>query len=123
MPCLLLCTIRQGSRTNTVVIPSTILTTVSTFTYRTDKLTSHTNAIVASGNLQRNVNKIQIWQRKWKIEVHERKSTHTFGLNSVVCLSITLNDNPTITSRCDLYRQKIDMMTTHIQEEATLYQI
>lgn len=61
----------------TADLPTTRVTTVSTFADDTAILASHYNPQLASRNLQNHLNKVEAWLKKWKIKANELKSVHT----------------------------------------------
>lgn len=74
-------------------LPTTNNTNVATFADDTAILSSHTDPITASLNLQDNLTEIQDWLHKWKIKVNETKSTHvTFTLRRQTCPPVFLNN-------------------------------
>lgn len=77
----------------TADLPTTRLTTVATFADDTAVLSSHLDPILASRNLQDNLNMIQDWFKKWRIKANESKSTHvTFTMRKETCPPVTINN-------------------------------
>lgn len=73
-------------------LPTTDHTTVATFADDTAILSSHNNPIMASRNLQENLNKIQDWLQKWRIKANETKSTQvTFTMRKGTCPPVKIN--------------------------------
>ena len=55
-------------------------------------LSSHSNPVTASANLQTHLLSIEKWTRKWKIKINEEKSEHvTFSLRRGNCPHLTFN--------------------------------
>lgn len=55
----------------------------------------HENPLVASGNLQTNLNLILSWYSKWRIKLNHSKSIHTtFTLKHGFCLPVSVDNIP-----------------------------
>lgn len=77
----------------TADLPTTRLTTVATFADDTAILSSHTDPLSASRNLQINLNRIQDWLKKWRIKINETKSIHvTFTMKRDTCPPVKINN-------------------------------
>lgn len=75
-------------------LPTTNYTTTATFADDTVILASHSDATEASNRLQRGLNEIQTWQKKWRLKTNETKSTHvTFTMRRATCPPVTFNNN------------------------------
>jgi hypothetical protein len=67
--------------------------TVATFADDTALLATHTDPVVATNILQRNLNDLSAWLNEWRMKVNETKSSHvTFTLNSNSCPPVSLNN-------------------------------
>ena len=76
----------------TADIPQSPHTALSTFSDDTAILSSHSNPVTASANLQTHLLSIEKWTRKWKIKINEKKSKHvTFSLRRGNCPHLTFN--------------------------------
>lgn len=76
----------------TADLPTSNQTVTATFADDTAILASHVDPVIASSILQRNLNMVQHWLKKWKIKVNETKSNHiTFSMRRVNCPPVTLN--------------------------------
>ena len=65
----------------TADIPQSPHIVLSTFADDTAILSSHSNPVTASANLQTHLLSMEKWTRKWKIKINEEKSQHvTFSL-------------------------------------------
>lgn len=74
-------------------VDNNILT--STFADDTGFLSSNSNPVSASSNLQKHICKVEEWLKKWRIKVNETKCSQvTFTLNKKTCPQITLNQVP-----------------------------
>lgn len=77
----------------TADLPTSADTLVATFADDTAILSSSTNAELASRGLQKGLNKIQIWLKRWRIKANETKSVHvTFTNRKGNCPPVTLNN-------------------------------
>jgi hypothetical protein len=75
--------------------PITEQTTTATYADDTAALASHEDPAIASKNLQTHLDKLQIWFKKWRIKVNEKKSVHvTFTMRKQTCPSVFLNNEP-----------------------------
>lgn len=73
-------------------LPTSSQIMTSTFADDTAIVCTHKNPQTASETLQRHINDIEIWLKKWRIKVNEEKSTHvTFTLNKLTCPPVTMN--------------------------------
>ena len=78
----------------TADLPTTDFTTTATFADDTAIMSSHSNPVKASQNLQLNLNSIENWLKKWRIKVNETKSTHvTFTTRKETCPPVSINNN------------------------------
>lgn len=85
-------------------LPISNNTVMATFADDTAILASHTDPIEASMQLQSGLDKIQEWQRKWRIKTNESKSTHvTFTLRRAMCPPVKLNDEEIPQKDCVKY--------------------
>jgi len=76
----------------TADIPQSPHTALSTFSDDTAILSSHSNPVTASANLQTHLLSIEKWARKWKIKINEEKSKHvTFCIRRGNCPHLTFN--------------------------------
>ena len=56
-------------------------------------LTTHEDTAIATHRLQNNLNKIQLWLKKWHMKVNETKSVQvTFNLKKNTCPPVQLNN-------------------------------
>lgn len=79
----------------TADLPTTRTTMTATFADDTAVLASHTDPFSASRNLQINLNKIENWLKKWRINVNKSKSVQvTFTARRETCPPVTLNNEP-----------------------------
>lgn len=73
-------------------LPTNNFVTTSTFADDTAIISSNHDPVVASFQLQQNIDEIQDWLQRWKIRVNEEKSTHvTFTTRRATCPSVRLN--------------------------------
>jgi len=79
----------------TADLPPTDYTTIATIVDDTGLLAVHTDPIVASQQLQHNLNILQAWFDKWKIKINQAKSAHvTFTTKHTLCPPVTMNNVP-----------------------------
>jgi len=58
-------------------------------------LATNENPIIASNMIQRHINIIHLWTKRWKIKINETKSSFiTFTLNKKTCPQISMNNIP-----------------------------
>jgi hypothetical protein len=78
----------------TADLPTTADSTTTTFADDTAVLTAHEDPAIATHRLWTNLNKIQLWLKKWHMKVNETKSDQvTFTLNKNTCPPLQLNNN------------------------------
>lgn len=76
----------------TADMPTTRVTTVATYADDTTILSSHVDPTIASKNLQMAVDKIQHWQKTWRMRTNEGKSVHiTFTNKKGNCPPVNFN--------------------------------
>lgn len=75
----------------TADLPTTRSTVIATYADDTAVLASHSDATIASQNLQQNLNKIQQWLTRWRMRANEKKSVHVTSLRRETCPPVTLN--------------------------------
>ena len=76
----------------TADIPITTKTTLSTYADDTAITTIHLNPTIASRYLQAQLQKIELWTRKWRLKINETKSAHiTFTLRKGSCPPLYIN--------------------------------
>ncbi|CAI6366776.1 unnamed protein product [Macrosiphum euphorbiae] len=76
-------------------IPKTSYTELGSYADDTAILATNENLIIASNMLQRHLNIIHLWTKRWKIKINETKSSFiTFTLNKKTCPQITMNNIP-----------------------------
>lgn len=74
--------------------PKTLHTSLGTYADDTIILASNDNPQTVSDRLQNHLNMIQIWSKKWKININDSKSSFiTFSLRPGDCSPVSLNDN------------------------------
>ena len=67
-------------------------------------LQSDESPIIASTKIQRELDMLDIWHKKWKIEVNTEKSVHiTFTLRKNDCLPVYINGSQIPKSNCVKY--------------------
>lgn len=77
----------------TADLPTVTGNMVATFADDTAILTSNTDPILASQQLQLHLDEIQHWCNKWHIQINESKSVHvTYTLRRGTCPPVTLNN-------------------------------
>lgn len=77
----------------TADLPTTSTTTMATFADDTAILASHTDSKTASRNLQKHLNKVNEWFKRWKIKANEAKSLHvTYTMRRDTCPPVTMNN-------------------------------
>lgn len=76
----------------TADLPMSDTTYTATFADDTVIMSKHLDSNIASQQLQFNLNQIQTWMRKWRIQPNEKKSVQmTFTLKRGSCPPVTLN--------------------------------
>lgn len=76
-------------------IPKTSYTELGSYADDTAILATNENPTIASNMLQRHLNIIHLWTKRWKIKINETKSSFiTFTLNKKTCPQITMNNIP-----------------------------
>jgi hypothetical protein len=79
----------------TADIPTTEHTTTATYADDTAVLASHEDPVVASIKLQKHLDLLQSWFKKWRFKVNEKKSVHvTFTMRQKTCPPVNLNNQP-----------------------------
>jgi len=74
-------------------IPKTSFTELGTYADDTAIVASHENPATASKMIQRHLNIIHLWTKRWKIKINESKSSFiTFTLKRETCPQVTMND-------------------------------
>lgn len=81
--------------TFTADIPQSDDTLIATFADDSAIMSSDSDPIKASNNLQAHLDLLEKWYVKWKIKVNNSKSSHiTFTLRKTTCPQVTLNHFP-----------------------------
>jgi len=76
----------------TADLPTSNKKILSTFEDDTAIFTTHPDPTTASLNLQDHLHNIEIWLRKWKMKINEKKSSHiTFSLRQGQCPPVYIN--------------------------------
>jgi hypothetical protein len=76
----------------TADLPTSNETILSTFAHDIAIFTTHPDPTTASLNLQDHLHKIEIWFRKWKMKINEKKSSHiTFSFRQRQCPPVYIN--------------------------------
>lgn len=78
----------------TADLPTNQHTTTATYADDTAILSVHRDPTTASQLLQNNLNEIEIWIKKWRVQVNDTKSIHiTFTNRKGNCPAVTLNNH------------------------------
>jgi hypothetical protein len=78
---------------NTADIPTNCESEMATFADDTAIMVSHNDNVAASAILQRTLNSLSDWLKRWRIKVNEGKSAHvTFTLKAGICHPVSLNN-------------------------------
>ena len=77
----------------TADLPVSTTTTTATFADDTVIMSTHTDPVKASENLQTHILKIEAWLKQWRIKANATKSIQvTYTLNKSTCPPVTLNN-------------------------------
>ena len=77
----------------TTALPTLTEITTTIFADDTALLASHSDPTIASSTLQRGLDFMEKWFRKWRFKINENKSSHvTFTLRKQFCTQVTIND-------------------------------
>jgi len=76
-------------------IPKTSYTELGSYADDTAILATNENPIIASNMIQRHLNIIHLWTKRWEIKINKTKSSFiTFTLNKKTCPQISMNNIP-----------------------------
>jgi hypothetical protein len=68
-------------------------TTTATFADDTAFSATHEDAVIASKKLQATINKINDWEKKWRIKISQSKAMHiTFTLRNQSCQAVQMGN-------------------------------
>jgi hypothetical protein len=77
----------------TADLPTSEDTNTATFANDTAILTLDNQSETATAKLQNDINNLEQWTEKWKIEVNQNKSGHiTFTARNLTCLTVQINN-------------------------------
>ena len=76
----------------TLDLPTSNEVKTATFADDTSIMASHVNPEIATSKIQENLDEVQMWLKKLRIKVNEKKSIHvTFTLRKETCPPVKLN--------------------------------